>query len=359
MIARNTAFTYKGKSIDVKRIGRDLNVRYILEGSVQRGGNRLRVNVQLIDAESGNHLWAERFDKPLADIFDMQDEIVARLANQLGYELIVAEAQRSEKLEPNQLSSLDLTMRGWARIAEFTTERSRQAQELFRDAIRMDDKNAQAHIGLAFAIGTELVNLTAERPSEATAEAEDAIVKAYQLAPKDPRLHNAHGRLLRTKGMGWESLREHELAVQLDHNYAQAYAEVGIAKVFVGRAEEAAGHIAEAMRLSRRDPRQYLNYYLLGLADLYLGHLESAADHFRKTIELGRNFGPAYIYLAATLALSGDETGTRPIIAQGLRLIPNFTIERFRAQIRSQEPVYLQQRERVMEGLRKAGVPDQ
>ena len=95
MIARNTAFTYKGKPLDVKTIGRELNVRYVLEGSVQRGGNRMRVNVQLIDAETGNHLWAERFDKPLADLFDMQDEIVARLANAMNAQLVAAEARRA------------------------------------------------------------------------------------------------------------------------------------------------------------------------------------------------------------------------------------------------------------------------
>ena len=97
MIGRNTAFTYKGKSVDLKQIGRELNIRYVLEGSVQRGGNRMRVNVQLIDAETGNHLWAERFDKPVADLFDMQDEIVARLANALNAQLITAEARRAER----------------------------------------------------------------------------------------------------------------------------------------------------------------------------------------------------------------------------------------------------------------------
>ena len=103
VIARNTAFTYKGKPLDVKTIGRELNVRYVLEGSVQRGGNRMRVNVQLIDAETGNHLWAERFDKPLADLFDMQDEIVARLANALNAELVAAEARRAEQAPTPEL----------------------------------------------------------------------------------------------------------------------------------------------------------------------------------------------------------------------------------------------------------------
>src|SRR6202044_759979 len=112
VIGRNTAFTYKGKPVDLKQIGRELNVRYVLEGSVQRGGNRMRVNVQLIDAETGNHLWAERFDKPLADLFDMQDEIVARLAGALNAELVAAEARRSEQAPTPD--SIDLFFQGLA-----------------------------------------------------------------------------------------------------------------------------------------------------------------------------------------------------------------------------------------------------
>ena len=114
VIARNTAFTFKNKAVDVKKVGRELNVRYVLEGSVQRGGNRLRVNVQLIDAETGNHLWAERFDKPMADLFDMQDEIVSRLANELDAELVLAEAKRAERvLNPN---AIELCFQGMAWI---------------------------------------------------------------------------------------------------------------------------------------------------------------------------------------------------------------------------------------------------
>ena len=119
VIARNTAFTFKGKAVDVKKLGRELIVRYVLEGSVQRGGNRLRVNVQLIDAETGNHLWAERFDKPVADLFDMQDEIVSRLANTLNAELIAAEAQRAER-SPHP-DAMDLYFQGWAWLNRGTT----------------------------------------------------------------------------------------------------------------------------------------------------------------------------------------------------------------------------------------------
>ena len=119
MIGRNTAFTYKGKAVDLKQIGRELNVRYVLEGSVQRGGNRMRVNVQLIDAETGNHLWAERFDKPLADLFDMQDEIVARLAGALNAQLVAAEARRAEQFgqDRNEVNAPKIDRRGHGQLA--------------------------------------------------------------------------------------------------------------------------------------------------------------------------------------------------------------------------------------------------
>ena len=148
VIARNTAFTYKGKPFDVKQIGRELNVRYVLEGSVQRSGNRLRVNVQLIDAESGTHLWAERFDKPVADLFDMQDEIVARLANTLGYELVRAEAQKSTR--SSNLDAIDLIMRGWAALWQpATKESTASARDYFERALKIDPQNAEAMVGFA------------------------------------------------------------------------------------------------------------------------------------------------------------------------------------------------------------------
>ena len=148
VIARNTAFTYKGKPLDVKTIGRELNVRYVLEGSVQRGGNRMRVNVQLIDAETGNHLWAERFDKPLADLFDMQDEIVARLAGALNAQLVAAEARRAEQA-PNP-NSMDLYFQGLAWLNKgLTPDNVAQARSFFDRALTADPDNVDALIGSA------------------------------------------------------------------------------------------------------------------------------------------------------------------------------------------------------------------
>ena len=154
VIARNTAFTYKGKAVDLKQIGRELNVRYVLEGSVQRGGNRMRVNVQLIDAETGNHLWAERFDKPLADLFDMQDEIVARLAGALNAQLVAAEARRAEQAPTPD--SMDLYFQGLAWLNKgLTPDNVAQARSFFDRALTADPDNVDALVGSARADAIE------------------------------------------------------------------------------------------------------------------------------------------------------------------------------------------------------------
>src|SRR4051812_4729730 len=176
VIARNTAFTFKGKAVDVKRIGRELNVRYALEGSVQRSGNRLRVNVQLIDAETGNHLWADRFDKPLADLFDMQDEIVSRLSNALDARLMAAEARRAANA-PHP-SSMDAYFQGRAYLYKGTPEYMGKALESFTRSLALDSQNGEALAGQALAhtvIGT--TDFTGDRVARFAA-AEAAATKA-------------------------------------------------------------------------------------------------------------------------------------------------------------------------------------
>jgi TolB-like protein len=177
VIARNTAFTYKGKPLDVKSIGRDLNVRYVLEGSVQRGGNRMRVNVQLIDAETGNHLWAERFDKPLTDLFDMQDEIVARLAGALNTELVAAEARRAEQT-PNP-DSMDLYFQGLACFNKgITPDNIAQAQSFFDRALSADPGNVDALVWSARMDGNAGGQSFVADPMAAFAAAEAKATKA-------------------------------------------------------------------------------------------------------------------------------------------------------------------------------------
>jgi TolB-like protein len=186
VIARNTAFTYKGKAVDLKQIGRELNVRYVLEGSVQRGGNRMRVNVQLIDAETGSHLWAERFDKPVGDLFDMQDEIVARLARAIDVRLTVAEAARAERSAAPD--SMDLMFQALAAVGRgLNSSDLGQARELFQQAAKADPDNVGALAGLAFATAAASINYLGDDRAAQLGLAEGLAKKALALAPVTPK----------------------------------------------------------------------------------------------------------------------------------------------------------------------------
>ena len=222
VIARNTAFTYKGKPLDVKTIGRELNVRYVLEGSVQRGGNRMRVNVQLIDAETGNHLWAERFDKPLADLFDMQDEIVARLAGALNAQLVAAEARRAEQA-PNP-DSMDLYFQGLAWFNKgMTPDHVAQARSFFDRALAADPGNVDALVGSALADVIEGADSLVTDPVAALAAAEAKLAKALSSVPDHPRGHMFLGFVYIGTKRAADGIAECEYALALDRNLARAH----------------------------------------------------------------------------------------------------------------------------------------
>jgi TolB-like protein/class 3 adenylate cyclase len=200
VIGRNTAFTYKGKHVDLKRVGRELNVRYILEGSVQRGGNRLRVNVQLIDAETGSHLWAERFDKPIADLFDMQDEIVSRLANTLDAQLITVEARRAER-SPHP-DAMDLYFQGKACYNRgLTPENMAQARNFFERCLALDPGNIEALVGIGLVDVSIGVNFFDDNRAAHLAAAEPAVMRALSMAPQHALAHGVLGFVqIQTKG---------------------------------------------------------------------------------------------------------------------------------------------------------------
>ncbi len=360
VIARNTAFTYKGKPLDVKTIGRELNVRYILEGSVQRGGNRMRVNVQLIDAETGTHLWAERFDRSVADLFDMQDEIGARLANALNAQLVAAEARRAEQA-PNP-NSMDLYFQGLACFNKGRTpDNVAQARGFFDRALAADPDNLKALIGSARADVSEGLFSYVPDPMAAFEAAEAKLTKALSSVPDHALGHLILGFVEIFTKRTAEGIAECEHALTLDRNLAYAHAAIGLGKICIGCAEEAEAHIAEALRLSPRDTMAYWWIYTAGLAKLHLGSYEPAVAWFRRSIEANRNFPTAYSQLAAALAQLGRLDEARSAAKAGLALNPTFTVSRARAAdtARSDDPTYLAQLEPIFDGLRKAGVPEQ
>jgi len=354
VIGRNTAFTYKGKAVDLKQVGNELGVRYVLEGSVQRGGNRLRVNIQLIDAESGKHLWAERFDKPLADLFDMQDEIVAHLANQLGTELVAAEARRSERAP--QPDSMDLYFQGLASVNRgLTPEYMAQARGFFERALALDPSNIEALVGTAMVDSLVGGSFFVDDRAARFAAAETTLIKALSLAPNHAIAHYLLGFVQISTNRAGQGIAECERALALDRNLAGAHAEIGLAKYNIGRAEETEAHIREALRLSPRDTSAYAWKAFAGYAKLYL---EEAAAWLHRAIETNRSYSLQHFALACALAHLGQLDDARAAVQAGLALNPTFTLRRFRAGTSSNNPTFLAQRERIYDGMRKAGVPE-
>jgi TolB-like protein/class 3 adenylate cyclase len=359
VIARNTAFTYKGKPLDAKTIGRELNVRHILEGSVQRGGNRMRVNVQLIDAATGNHLWAERFDKPLADLFDMQDEIVARLANALNAQLVAAEARRAEQVA--NPDSMDLYFQGLARFNRaWSPGNIAEARDLFGRALAVDAGNVDALIGLARADAVDGSSSFAADSSAAFAAAEAKLIKALSSAPDHARGHHLLGFVEIMTNRAAQGIAECEHALALDRNLASAHATIGMGKLFIGRGEETEDHIGAALRLSPRDTRAYIWMANVAIAKNILGNWEQGALWSRRAIEANRNHPIPYFALAAALGGLGQLDEANSAVEAGLALNPGFSLSRARSAwaLMSREPAYLTGLEAALKILRRAGLPE-
>jgi tetratricopeptide (TPR) repeat protein len=334
-----------------------LNVRYVLEGSVQRGGDRVRLNVQLIDAGTGAHLWAERFDKPVANLFDVQDEIVSRLANTLDAQLTEEEARRSERSpHPN---SMDLYFQGKALMYKgWAPEYLTQARGMFERALVLDGKNVDAMIWMA---GVDLIvanDYMTDAKAALVAAAEASALRALSLAPNHPMAHFALGSALMVTNRVAEGIAENERALALDHNLAFAHAMIGVGKIFMGCSADTETHVNEALRLSPRDI--FVNDWMnsVGFAKLHLAADTEAAGWFRRSIEANRNRPAPHFGLAAALALLGSLDQARAAAKAGRALNPDFTVRRFRDGAPSNNPTFLVGRERIYEGLRMAGVPE-
>jgi TolB-like protein/class 3 adenylate cyclase/Flp pilus assembly protein TadD len=356
VVARNTAYTYQGKTVDAKQVSRELNVRYLLEGSIQRGANRMRLNVQLIDGLTGNHLWADRFDKPMADLLDMQDEIVTQLTNQLRPELIAAEARRAEQ-EPNP-DSLDYYFRGVAVFNKGRLENLSKARELFEKAVELDPTNIDALVGAArvdVLFGS--VYLHDDR-AQRLAAAEALLLKGLAIAPRNHWAHLWLGYVQILTNRASRGIGELERALSLNRSIGVAHAWIGLAKITLGRAQETEAHIAEALRISPTDAVAFLWKHIEGLANLYLGRDEEAVEILRMSIDASRSYPLNHFVLASGLAHLGRQDEAEAEIKAGLALAPNFTLARFRSGAESDNPTYLKQRERVIEGMRRAGAPE-
>ena len=234
VIARNTAFTFKGKNIDTKEISKELAVRYVLEGSVQRDQNHVRVNAQLIDGETGAHLWADRFEESITDLFKLQDQVVARLANTLGSELVKAEAEKST--HSGNPDAIDLTMRGWAILNQPQSVADKDslanALDLFEQALKLDPNNVDALVGAAAVERDDYVFKGMDEKPGQIAKIEELLAKAIRIDPTNARAYMVRARLYRVTKRNQEAVEAGQTAVRLNPNYALAYAQLAWDQVY-------------------------------------------------------------------------------------------------------------------------------
>ena len=305
VISRNTAFTYQGKRVDTKQIGRELGVRYVLEGSVQRSGNRVRVTAQLIDAETDAHLWADRFAGGADDLFALQDEITSRIAVALNLELVSAETARPTELP----DALYYILRGRAASNKPQTRDTRaEAISMFEAALALDPQSVEAAAALAGQLAGRVMDGMAESEAAAVADiarAEGLADQAVAASPRNPLAHHAKGQVLRAQvqRLGMQdrcaaAVAEYETAIALNRNSVFPIAALGWCKLFAGSLEEVIPLIEQAIRLSPRDPAIYWWYQGIGLVHL----LQSRIDDAIVWLEKARNANPAHPIIRAQLA---------------------------------------------------------
>jgi len=358
VIGRSTAFTYKGKTADVRQVGRELNVRYALEGSVQREGNRMRVNVQLLDAETASHIWAERFDKPVADLFEMQDEIVSRLANALGQELARAEAGRAYRTA--NPDSMDHYFLGEAMAHKGQTVANLARRRFHYDrALALDPENVDALVRRAWVEFGLVASWLCEDRDERLRRVEADLARALRLRPDSATGHCLMGALRIYTDHVVEGVARCERALAIDRNLAAAHGYIGAAKIFSGRSEETEAHILKALRISPRDRRAWSWTDFAGVAKLHLGRDDEAVAWLYRSVEFNPNMPVSRFCLAAALARLDRIEEARKEARTCLELNPSFTIALYRSQTNSRHPVYLAGRERMYQGMRLAGIPEQ
>jgi adenylate cyclase len=353
VIARNTAFTFKGKAIDAKEIGKELSVRYVLEGSVQRDGNRVRVNAQLIDADSGAHLWADRFEEEVADLFKLQDEVVARLANALGYELVKAEAERSAR--SGNPDAIDLTMRGWAILNQQQllpdNEILASALALFEQALRADPNNVDALVGAAGAERFMVINGGANGRPELVADIDGRLANALRIDPLNARAYTVRGMVDVVTRRNNEAKEAARKAVALNPNYASAYAQLAQDQVAPSEFALALDNADRAIKLSPRDPQLGRWRWIKGKTLVYMGRYMEALEEEQAALDSGYQSWPAYAFLAVANALLGRQSEAETALAQARKLNPKLSIKWMRARLDEPEITY--------DGLRKAGLPEE
>jgi adenylate cyclase len=361
VIARNTAFTYKGQSVDVKQLGRELGVRYALEGSVRWAGDLARVNVQLADAESGAHLWADRFDTDRTSLPSAQDEIIGRLARTLNVKLMEVASQRIEQATAFKPAPNDLLIRGLAMFYGSGSATTRQAAlRLFEQALELDPASIAARVAVAHALCVNIAEGWSNCVQEDKARAEGLLLPAIERHANNVRARTALGLLRRLQNRLEESRVEWETAIVLQPYNAHAILELGLTLIYLGQPEAAIPQLRKAIRLAPYDGATPAAFSGLAHGHLLLGDIESSIAFARKARARKPGIYIPHLLLAAALALNDELDEAAAALAEGIRVRPQFnSMARLRAYTTWGSPKYCALRENTVDrGLRRAGMPD-
>ena len=356
VIARNSSFTYKGRAVDVTRVAKELGVRYVLEGSVRKAGNRVRVTAQLIDATTGSHIWAERYDRELDDIFALQDEITETVVASVEPELEAVERERAGRKPPESLDAWGLFQRGlWRFFIDQTRDGLAEAKQLFQRACELDPGFATAYAELAWTHVADIHRGFTDDPKASLEHAARAAEKAVALDARDPVARLARGRVYIFRHAYAKAIAEMESALELNANFDRAYYCLGLALLYGGRPDESIPQLEKAIRLNPRSPISWAYLDMLARAYFNLERYEEAAAWFEKaTQQPNASFLP-FVHAAAALGHLGRIDEAREMLAEGKKRKPDFSADT----VRSTVGMYGRHSgaDQIIEGLHKTGLP--
>ena len=355
VIARNSSFTYKGRTLDVRQVGRELGVRYVLEGSVRKAGERVRITGQLIDAATGSHLWAERYDHELADVFAVQDEITGRVVSAIEPQLYAAEHIRSHRKPPDSLDAWECVVRALSHMGQCTRAGDAEAEMLSRRAIAISPGYGHAHSLLSWVL-IRRASLAGELIKSVLPEARAAARTALGLDENDAWAHVTHGMVLWRDRGHLEAERAFRRALELNPNFALAHGLLGLALAAQGTHDEAFTSAAHSLRLSPSD--RLVDFYASRAIEYAHLEVENYAESLawtRRLVERYPEYTPGYTWLAATAALAGELQTAAEAVSILLRRRPHFTVAWMRENVPFSGKIF----ERLLAGLRKAGLPEE
>jgi TolB-like protein len=353
VIARNSSFTYKGRAVDVREVGRELGVRYVLEGSVRKGGDRIRVTGQLIEAETGNHLWADRYDRALEDVFAIQDEITASVVGCIQPEVYAAEHDRARRKPPQSLDAWESFIRGMFLYSQHSDASTREALAMLDRAVEQDPGYAQAHGLRAHCLVWRTFQGWEDRETAFT-EAARSADRSIACDPGEPWGALAHGMVAMGRMRESETVAAVSRAIDLSPNFAYAHALLGVTHAFAGRSDEAIECIDRAVRLSPRDVFDADFRLFYAFAHFPAGRYAEAASAAHLVIQNQPGHPNPYIMAAASYGLEGELGLARELVQQLMTLVPGISA----ADVEASFPYYRQEdRLKLAAGLRAAGLP--